>query len=50
MAADDLAAALRAMDDPGMRARAADLGAAINAENGVASAVGFIEQRSAKGA
>lgn len=49
MTAYDLAAAFRAMDDPGMRARAADLGAAISAEDGVASAVEVIERRSAKG-
>lgn len=50
MTADELAAAFLAMDDPRMRARAADLGAAISAEDGVASAVGFIEQRLAKDA
>lgn len=41
---DDLAATFRAMDGAGMRARAADLGGAICAENGV-GAVGFIEER-----
>nr|WP_309776013.1 hypothetical protein [Nitrobacter vulgaris] len=45
MTADDLAAAFGAMDNPDMRARAADLGAAIRAENGVDTAVGFVAER-----
>lgn len=42
MTADDLTAAFLAMDNPDMRVRAADLGAAIGAENGVDAAVRFI--------
>lgn len=42
MTADDLAAAFLAMDNHDMRARAADLGVAIRAENGVDAAVRFI--------
>nr|CAD6602019.1 glycosyltransferase [Rhizobium sp. Khangiran2] len=45
MTAEDLATAFRAMDDPEMRRRAADLGTAIRAEEGVAAAVHFVEQR-----
>jgi UDP:flavonoid glycosyltransferase YjiC (YdhE family) len=45
---DDFAAAFRAMDDPDMRARAAALGAAIKAEDGVGDAVDFIEERMAR--
>jgi UDP:flavonoid glycosyltransferase YjiC (YdhE family) len=44
MTADDLATALRAMDDPAMRARAAALGAAIQSEDGAGNAVAFIEE------
>lgn len=45
MTAEDLATAFRAMDDPEMRRRAADLGTAIREEEGVAVAVHFVEQR-----
>lgn len=45
MTAEDLAAVFRSMDGPQMRRCAADLGAAIRAENGVAAAIDFIEQR-----
>lgn len=45
VAADALAAALVAMDDPGMRQRAADLGDAIRNEHGVTAAIEFIEAR-----
>ncbi|WP_437344386.1 glycosyltransferase [Mesorhizobium marinum] len=48
MSADDIAAALLAMDDPGMRSRAADLGRAVRAEDGVSDAVRFIEDRLAR--
>ncbi|WP_160172829.1 hypothetical protein [Devosia sp. LC5] len=41
----DLAAAFRAMDEPAVRQRAAALGAAIASENGVGSAMEFIEKR-----
>lgn len=44
---DDFAAAFRAMGEPGMRNRAAELGTAIRAEDGVAMAVEFIEGRMA---
>jgi sterol 3beta-glucosyltransferase len=47
MAADAIASALRAMDDPGMKQRAAALGRAIRGEDGLAAAVGFIEERTA---
>jgi sterol 3beta-glucosyltransferase len=40
-----IVAAITAMDDPGMRARAAAIGEAIRAERGVDAAVAFIEQR-----
>lgn len=43
MTADDLAAAFRAMDDPAMRARAAALGTAIRAEDGIETALICIE-------
>lgn len=39
-----LAAALAQMDDPAMRARAADLGARIRAEDGVGAAVRILEE------
>jgi sterol 3beta-glucosyltransferase len=45
MEATDIAEAVRAMDDPLMRERAARLGEAIRAEDGVAAAIGFIERR-----
>lgn len=45
MTADDLAAAFSAMDDPAMRDRAAAIGSAVRAEDGVAAAIGAIEQR-----
>jgi len=45
MTADDLAAAFLTMDDFGMRTRAAEVGAAIRAEDGVAAAIGFVEGR-----
>ncbi|MBB3810107.1 glycosyltransferase [Pseudochelatococcus contaminans] len=44
MSADDLAAAFRLMDDPAMRVRAAELGAAIRSEDSTRTAVDFIEQ------
>ncbi|MBM1173476.1 glycosyltransferase [Microvirga arabica] len=44
---DALAAAIMATDDPIMCSRAAALGAAIRNEDGVATAVGFIERRAA---
>ena len=44
MTAADLAAAFHAMDDPALRARAAALGAAIRSEDGVGTAVAFIEE------
>ena len=43
--ADDLAAAFAAMDDPLIRARAARLGAAIRSEDGIETAIQFIEKR-----
>ena len=45
MTAEDLASAFLAMDDVGMRARAAEIGTAIRAENGVAAAIDFIERK-----
>ena len=45
LSAGSLAAALRAMDDPPMRARAEALGARIRAEDGIAAALAFIEER-----
>ena len=45
MEADDIAASFRAMDDPQMRRRAARLGEAIRAEDGVAGAIAFVESR-----
>jgi sterol 3beta-glucosyltransferase len=45
MEATDIAETVRAMDDPLMRERAARLGEAIRAEDGVAAAIGFIETR-----
>lgn len=45
---DAFAAALTAMDEPGMRSRAAALGAAIREEEGIASAVALIEQTAAR--
>ncbi|HEY5793545.1 MAG TPA: glycosyltransferase, partial [Bosea sp. (in: a-proteobacteria)] len=42
---DSLAAAIAATDRPEMRRRAAAIGAAIQAEDGVAAAVRFIEER-----
>lgn len=45
MTADDLATAFLAMDDLGMRMRAASLGSAIRAEAGIAAATSFIEDR-----
>ncbi len=45
MTVDDLASAFMAMDNPAMRSRAAELGAAIRAEKGVEQAVGFINDR-----
>jgi UDP:flavonoid glycosyltransferase YjiC (YdhE family) len=47
LTAEALAAAIMAMDDPNMRARAVAVGAAIRSENGVAAAVEFIECRAA---
>lgn len=49
MTADDLATAFRAMDDPAMCARAAELGAAIRPEDGVGAAVHFIEKKLTRG-
>ncbi len=40
---DRLGSAIMAMDDPDMKARASSLGAAIRTEDGIASAVNFIE-------
>lgn len=40
---DAVAATLAAMDDPGMRQRAAAIGTEIRREDGVAAAIGFIE-------
>jgi sterol 3beta-glucosyltransferase len=45
LTADGLAAAITATDSPQMRGRAAAIGAAIQAEDGVAAAVRFIEDR-----
>jgi sterol 3beta-glucosyltransferase len=45
MTADDLAGAFRAMEQPAMRQRAAELGAAIRGETGVEQALDFIEGR-----
>lgn len=45
MTVDDLASAFMAMDNPAMRSRAAELGAAIRAEKGVEQAVDFINDR-----
>jgi len=45
MTAEDLASAFLAMDDVGMRARAAEIGTAIRAEDGVAAAIDFIERK-----
>jgi sterol 3beta-glucosyltransferase len=42
---DDVARAVRAMDQPAMRAKAADLGHAIRAEGGLSAAIGVIEAR-----
>ncbi|MFN0218838.1 MAG: glycosyltransferase [Hyphomicrobium sp.] len=44
MSADALAAAVKAMDDSELRKRAAHVGAALEQEDGVASAVNFIER------
>lgn len=44
LTADALASAIAATDDPGMRARAAALGARVWAEDGVGNAVRFIEE------
>jgi UDP:flavonoid glycosyltransferase YjiC (YdhE family) len=43
LTAEGLAAAIRAMDEPGMRGRAAALGEAIRAERGMLAAARFIE-------
>ena len=48
MDADALATALRAMDSQVVRERASELGYAVQAENGVASAVEFIERQLTK--
>lgn len=45
LTADSLAAAIMATDSPEMRRRAAATGAAIQAEDGVATAVRFVEDR-----
>ena len=45
MSVDGLAGAFRAMEAPGMRERAAELGTAIRSERGVKNAVDFIELR-----
>jgi UDP:flavonoid glycosyltransferase YjiC (YdhE family) len=45
MTADDLAIAFRSMDDPAMRAHAEALGTAIRSEDGIGTAVAFIEER-----
>ena len=47
LAVDSLAAALAQAADPAMRARAAQVGQAIQAEDGVGTAVRLIEQRAA---
>lgn len=43
--AADLAGALRMMDAPEIKLRAAELGTAIRSENGIEEAIGFIERR-----
>lgn len=45
MEAGHMAEAIRAMDDAGMRQRAARLGEAIRAEDGIAAAIAFLERR-----
>lgn len=45
MEAAEIAGAVRAMDDTQMRQRAARLGDAIRAEDGVGAAIGFVESR-----
>jgi UDP:flavonoid glycosyltransferase YjiC (YdhE family) len=49
MTADDLATTFRAMDDPAMRTRAVKLGAAIRSEDGIETAIQFIEKRVRQG-
>lgn len=44
LTADNLAQAIRATSDPAMRARAAELGAKIRAEDGIGTAVALIEK------
>jgi UDP:flavonoid glycosyltransferase YjiC (YdhE family) len=44
LTAESLAAAIAATDEPGMRTRARQLGAAIQAEDGVGQAVRVIEE------
>ena len=46
LSAAKLAQAITEMDDARMRQRAVDLGAAIRAEDGVGTAVAFVERRS----
>ena len=45
LSSDHLASAIETLYDPGTRQRAAALGAAIRQEDGVAAAIGFIEDR-----
>ncbi|ADH90529.1 Sterol 3-beta-glucosyltransferase [Ancylobacter novellus DSM 506] len=45
MTADDLATAFRSMDHPAMRTHAEALGIAIRSEDGIGTAVSFIEER-----